>query len=154
MDFRMILTTFQILVWLIFVIGGNLAWHIIGIVKFKSKPNYWVTWIFRWGAMVFFGAWFMGWGTEWYPGLELWSIEIWPAIGFGVCSFLLIFNPAMNFLKNKYADAKKVGFWDLGKTSGFIFDRLFLRFPWLYKGLYFACIPGMIYSVYKMYLNQ
>lgn len=138
----------KMVVWLIVAIGGNLAWHIIGIVKFKSKPNYWLTGIFRGACLVFFGVWCTP-GLEWHPGLELWGPELFPIIGFCVCSFIVFFNPGMNLLKNKFAEAKKVGFLYYGKTSGLL-APLFDRWPWLYKALYFASVPGLIYFAIKM----
>jgi hypothetical protein len=139
--------TIKLLVWLIVAVGGNLAWHIIGIVRFKSKPNYILTTIFRWGGGIFFMVWCTP-GLEWYDGLELKYFL--PLIGYCICTFIVFFNPGMNLLKNKYADAIKVGFFYYGKTSG-MFSKLFNAAPWLYPVIYIASIPALIYSVILIY---
>lgn len=137
--------TLLILGWLIVVIGGNLAWHIIGIVKYKSKPNYPLTSTLRGMAMVAFGI-----LCTWYLDEPMELPYFYPIIGFCLTTYLIIYNPSMNYLKNRFADAVKVGYWYLGKMSGPL-DRFFARNLWLYKTAYFIAIPLLIYCVYLMY---
>lgn len=137
----------KMLVWLIGVIGGNLAWHIYGIVKKKSKPNYELTIILRGMACVLFGIWLTP-RLDWSPDLQI--DHFFPAFGYCAFTYFLIYNPAMAFLKNKFADAVKVGYWYLGKTSGPL-DRMLTRYPVVYKVAYFASIPGVVYCVYLIF---
>lgn len=135
----------KLAVWILLVIPANMVWHIVGIVKYKSKPNYILTFIYRFAAVV-------GFGILLTPHLnDVVEINYWfPLFAFCLSTYVLIYNPGMNLLKNKFADAKPAGFWYLGKTSGFFWDDFWINHPTLYKIAYFACIPLFLWSVYAM----
>lgn len=126
------------------VIAFNLYWHIHGIVNNKQKPDYWLTFTYRFMALVLFGVLMTPWlNTPKEIGFFL------PIIVYCLTTYMLIYNPAMNALKNKYADAVKVKWWYLGKSSGPI-DRILNKYPLLYKILYFGAIPAFLWSLTQM----
>lgn len=134
--------TLKLFAWLL-VIAGNLAWHIVGIIR-KSKPDYLLTNILRGVAAILLCVWLT-------PGLSE-AVELGyfaPILIYCVSSYVVIFNPAMNLLKNLYTDAVKVGFWYYGKKSGWL-GELFTE-PLVYKTVYFSCVVLLILSTIVIY---
>jgi len=137
------MTTIKLSVWFL-VIAFNLIWHIRGIVKNKQKPDYYLTFIYRFIALVLFGVFMTPWlNTPKEIGYFL------PIITYCLTTYMLVYNPAMNMLKNKYADAVYARFWYLGQRSGPI-DRILYKYPLLYKILYFGAIPAFLWSLTQM----
>lgn len=139
------LVILKLLIWPVIVIGGNLAWHIYEIVKKKQKPDYVLTWFYR-GMLM--GLFIVLMTIKLSDVVELDYFA--PLFVYCITTYVLFFNPSMNALKNKFADAKPAGFWYLGKTSGYFWDDFWIKNLWLYKVVYFSSIPALLWSIYKM----
>lgn len=135
----------KLLSFVVFVIGGNIGWHIYEIAKKKRKPDYVLTWFYRGMLTGLFCVWCT-------PGLtEVVELNYFaPLFIYCVTTYVLIFNPAMNLMKNKFTDSKPMGFWSLGKTSGYFWDDFWIKNPTLYRVTYFAMIPAFLWSLYAI----
>lgn len=135
---------YKLIFWILAFIPFNIFWHIREIIN-KRVPDYVLTWFYRGIGFVLFTVWLT-------PGLrQVVELDYFlPIFAYCASSYVLIFNPTMNLLKNKFADARKVGFWYLGKHSGFFWDKFLLKYPLVYKVLYFGSIPAFIWSLIKM----